>query len=144
MTNENTQKIKLLKLMEMLKEDSSPEHPLTTEIICKNLAAFDISCDRRTVTRDINTLNKFGYDIGVKQVGHEKGYYSNEVDFSTVQLKIIIDAIQAANFIPIDKTQELVERVAALGNSRKKYILTTNIVCFDKSKHDNSEIYLNP
>lgn len=143
MTNENTQKIKLLKLMEMLKEDSSPEHPLTTEIICKNLAAFDISCDRRTVTRDINTLNKFGYDIGVKQVGHEKGYYSNEVDFSTAQLKIIIDAIQAANFIPIDKTQELVERVAALGNSRKKYILTTNVVCFNKSKHDNSEIYTN-
>ena len=53
--NENTQKIKLLKLMEMLNEDSSPEHTLTTEIICKNLVAFDISCDRKTVTRDINT-----------------------------------------------------------------------------------------
>ena len=142
MTNENTQKIKLLKLMEMLKKDSSPEHPLTTEIICKNLAAFDISCDRRMVTRDINTLNKFGYDIVVKQVGHEE-YYLNEVDFSAAHLKIIIDAIQAANFIPMDKTQELVERVASLGNSRKKYIITTNVVCFNKSKHDNSEIYTN-
>ena len=65
------------------------------------------------------------------------------MDFSTAQLKIIIDAIQAASFITMDKTQELVERVAALGNSRKKYILTTNVVCFNKSKHDNSEIYAN-
>ena len=47
MMNENTQKIKLLKLMEMLKEDSPPEHPLITEIICKNLAGFNISCHRR-------------------------------------------------------------------------------------------------
>lgn len=62
-------------------------------MICNNLAAFDISCDRRTVTRDINILNKFGYDIGVKQIGHEKGYYTKEVDFSTTQFKIIIDAI---------------------------------------------------
>ena len=103
MTNENTKKIKLLKLMEVLKEESSPEHPLTSEIICKNLAAFDISCDRRTVTRDIDTLNKFGFDIKVKQVGHERGYNTNEVDFSTAQLKVIIDAIQEANFIPMGK-----------------------------------------
>lgn len=60
MINENTQKIKLLKLMEMLKADPSPEHPLTTEMICNNLAAFDISCDCRTVTRDINTLKNSG------------------------------------------------------------------------------------
>jgi len=129
--------------MEMLKTDSTPEKPLTTEMICRNLAAFDISCDRRTVTRDINTLVRFGYDIGVKQVGHEKGYYTNSVDFSTAQLKIIIDAIQAANFIPVDKTQELVEMVASLGESRKKHILSTSVVCFNKRKHNNEEIYTN-
>ena len=143
MTNENTQKIKLLKLMEMLKADSSQEHPLTTEMICMRLAVFDIKCDRRTVTRDINTLKKFGYDIGVKQVGHEKGYYTNEVDFSTAQLKVIIDAIRAASFIPADKSQELIEMIAALGDGRKENILTTSLVCFNKSKHNNAEIYAN-
>lgn len=143
MTNENTQKIKLLKLMEMLKTDSSQEHPLTTETICRRLAAFDIKCDRRTVTRDINTLKKFGYDIEVKQVGHEKGYYTNEVNFSTAQLKIIIDAVQAASFIPADKSQELVEMIATLGDSRKEHILTTSLVCFNKSKHNNAEFYAN-
>ncbi|MCM1187364.1 MAG: hypothetical protein NC251_12870 [Lachnoclostridium sp.] len=137
MMNENTQKIKLLKL------GSSQESPLTTEMICRRLEAFEIKCDCRTVTRDINTLKKFDYDIGVKQIGHEKGYYKNEVDFSTAQLKIIIDAIQAASFILADKLQELVEMIAALGDSRKEHILTTSLVCFNKSKYNNAKNYAN-
>lgn len=43
----------------------------------------------------------------------------------------------------MDKTKELVKMVVALGNSRKEHILFMSVVCFNKSKHSNEEIYFN-
>ncbi len=63
--------------------------------------------------------------------------------FSVAELKIIIDAIQAATFVTKDKTNELVKRIAAIGGTHKVDILKSNIVCFNTHKHSNEGIYDN-
>lgn len=75
------QKIKLLKLMELLRENSDEDHPLKTNVLCTMLKNAGISCDRRTLSRDIATLNECGYEI-----------------FSTMQGKL--RAIGVSNFYP--------------------------------------------
>ncbi len=101
MTKDNWQKVKLLKMMDLLRAESSSQYPLTTERICKTLIGQGINCDRKTLTKDIQTLRNYGYEIEAKQIGHEKGYFVPERkrEFSLVEQKIIIDALQAANFI---------------------------------------------
>ncbi len=143
MVKDNCQKIKLLKIVEMLRQESDPEHPLKTVIICKKLTKMGITCDRRTLSKDIAVLRDYGYDIGSKMIGHEKGYYVDRRGFSVAELKIIIDAIQAATFVTKDKTDDLVKRVAAMGGTRKVDILKSNIVCFNTRKHSNEGIYDN-
>ena len=86
----NCQKIKLLKIMEMLQQDSDEQHPLSTSQICKRLAAMSISCDRRTLAKDIATLNKQGYEIMFGVSGHEKAYYVEDRSFSVPEIKILI------------------------------------------------------
>ncbi|MBO4391470.1 MAG: hypothetical protein J5825_11510, partial [Lachnospiraceae bacterium] len=66
MVKDNCQKIKLLKLIEMLRQESDPDHPLRTVVICKKLTKMGISCDRRTLSKDIGLLREFGYEIGSK------------------------------------------------------------------------------
>lgn len=143
MRKDNLQKIKLLMLLEMLQQESTPEHPLTTAVLCKKLLKIGIKCDRRTLSIDMEALRDFGFDIKSKMVGHEKGYYYDVRTFSVAELKIIIDAIQAAAFVTKEKTDDLVARLAAMGGTKKKEILKSNIVCFNTRKHTNENIYDN-
>lgn len=49
-TNENNyQKIKLLKIMEILRE-TDEEHALRTSEICRRLRYMEITCDTRTLS----------------------------------------------------------------------------------------------
>lgn len=66
---------------------------------CRRLGAMGISCERRTLTKDIALLNELGFEVMWCKVGQEKGYYIENRSFSVPELKILIDAVQAANFI---------------------------------------------
>ena len=141
MAQENWQKYKLLKLLELLRQETDEQHPLSTSQICNKLGEMGISCERRTLTKDIAVLNELGYEVMWNWVGKEKGYYIEDRSFSVPELKILIDAVQAASFVTEKKTTELIDKIAALGGSHKADILKSNMVCFNTRKHSNESIY---
>ncbi|MBQ9931333.1 MAG: WYL domain-containing protein [Firmicutes bacterium] len=141
MSQENRQKIKLLKLYELLQQETDEQNPMTTMMIIDRLESLGISCDRRTLAKDIAVLNEDGYEIMDCRVGKEKGYYIEDRSFSVPELKILIDAVQAASFITEKKTAELVDKLANLGGSHSAEILKSNMVCFNTRKHSNETIY---
>ena len=143
MAQENWQKYKLLKLLELLRQETDEQNPLTTSAICNRLAEMGISCERRTLTKDIAVLNELGYEVMWNWVGKEKGYYIEDRSFSFPELKILIDAVQAASFITEKKTAELIDKIAELGGTHKADILKSNMVCFNTRKHSNESIYYN-
>lgn len=143
MEKPNLQKMKLLFLMEMLHQDSDEQHPLTTRAICTRLGEKGISCDRRTLAKDVQVLNEQGYEVMSRMCGHEKGYYVDDRSFSVPELKILIDAVQAASFITPEKSARMIEKIAALGGSHCAEILQGNMVCFNTRKHSNEAIYYN-
>lgn len=143
MEKPNLQKMKLLCLMEMLNQDSDEQNPLTTKQICARLQEKGISCDRRTLAKDIQVLNEQGYEVMSRMCGHGKGYYVDDRSFSVPELKILIDAVQAASFITPDKSAQMIEKIAALGGSHRAEILKSNMVCFNTRKHSNEAIYYN-
>lgn len=143
MAQENWQKYKLLKLLELLRQETDEQHPLSTSQICNKLGEMGISCERRTLTKDIAVLNELGYEVMWNWVGKEKGYYIEDRSFSVPELKILIDAVQAASFVTEKKTTELIDKIAALGGSHKADILKSNMVCFNTRKHSNESIYYN-
>ncbi len=143
MAKDNKQKIKLLYLMEMLRQDTDEAHPMSTSEICRRLGEQGISCERRTVGMDMKVLNDFGYEVMSTTVGHEKAYYVDDRSFSVPEIKILMDAVQAAKFITPGKSADLIEKLAALGGSHQAEILKGNVVCFNTRKHTNEMIYYN-
>ena len=91
MAQENWQKYKLLKLLELLRQETDEQHPLATSALCNRLAEMGISCERRTLAKDIAVLNDLGYEVMWNWVGKEKGYYIEDRSFSVPELKILID-----------------------------------------------------
>ena len=141
MPQENFQKIKLLKLLELLRQETDEEHPMRTGVICDRLRAMNISCDRRTLHKDMRLLNEQGYEVMKEYVEHELAYYVSDRSFSIPEIKILIDAVQAASFITDTKSKELIDKIAELGGSHRAEILKSNIVCFNTRKHRNESIY---
>lgn len=138
---DNCQKIKLLKLMELLRQETDEDNSLTTGEICEKLTAMGISCERRTVPKDMATLKKFGYEVMQEKIGHDNHFWVADRNFSLPELKILMDAVQAASFIPQEKTDALILKIAALGGSHQKELLTENSVRFNIRKHSNTQIF---
>lgn len=143
MAQDNYRKIKLLKLLDLLRQDSDEQHPMTTHQLCARLDELGIICDRRTLSRDISLLNEHGYEIMDTTVGHEKAYFVEDRGFSIPELKILMDAVQASSFITEKKSAELMDKIAALGGSHRAELLKHNMVSFNTHKHRNDHIYYN-
>lgn len=143
MARENFRKIKLLKLLEMLRQNTDEQHPMPTSSIISALSQMEITCDRRTLAQDIATLSSLGYEIMTTTVGHEKAYYVEDRNFSIPELKILIDAVQASSFITEKKSEELISKIASLAGSHRAEVLKRNMVCFNTRKHSNERIFYN-
>lgn len=140
MVGDNVKRIRLLKIWEILTQDSDEDHPLTTDQIKEKLAKNGIECDRRTLYNDIEVLNSFGYEVFVKR-SRNNLYYVEDRSFSVPEVLIIMDAIQAASFITENKTAELVDKVGKLSGSQRGEVLKQNIVQFSTVKSLNDGIY---
>ena len=140
MARENYRKVKLLKLLELLRKRTDEQHPMTTSEICAAMDELGIPCDRRIIKQDVDNLNDLGYEVMVTMVGHEKAYYVEDRSFSLPELKILIDAVHASSFITEKKSEELIEKLAALAGEHRAEVLKRNMVCFNTRKHSNEKI----
>ena len=137
----NPQKIKLLKLYELLRQHTDEERPLSTNQLCAMLKAEGITCDRRTLAEDIDILNANGFEVLRRRTRYAMLFYIVDRRFDLAEVKILIDAIQAASFITPQKTKELTDKVAGLAGSHMAAALTGNLVTFNTRKHTNEAIY---
>ena len=141
MARRANQKLKLLRIVEILRSDTDEFHPLTTNELCAKLKKMEIPCNRKVLYKDIKALNDFGYEVMSIPVGREKGYYMDDDAFSLPELKIMVDAVQAASFITEKKSEELTNKIASLGGSQRASLLKDNIIRFNTTKHTNESIY---
>lgn len=137
---ENMQKIKLLKLYELLRNESDENHPISRRDLSSRLNELGISSNVRTLSKDIEVLQENGFEIMSYLEGRERFYYIPERELTIPEIKILIDAVQAASFVTEKKTTELVEKVAALAGSHSAELLKKNMVCFNTRKHTNEAV----
>ena len=138
---EHMQKIKLLKIYELLSRETDENHPISRMELCRRLNEMGVSSNVRTLSKDVAILHNNGYEIISYMSKHERFFYMPEHELSIPEMKILIDAVQAAGFITEKKTAELVEKIAALGGSHQAKLLKGNMVCFNTRKHTNESIF---
>ncbi|MBO4384274.1 MAG: WYL domain-containing transcriptional regulator [Clostridia bacterium] len=141
--SENGTKLILLKLYELLLKETDEEHPISRNELCRRLGDQGVPCSSRTISRDVALLNESGYEVCSFMQDHEKFYYIPETEFSIPELKILIDSVQAASFITPKKTNQIVDKIAALGGSHRKQLLKRYRSEFNTRKHSNESILYN-
>ena len=89
MKTESVSKIKYLKIWDILRQETDEQHPISTPDLIARLEACGIACDRRTLYRNIEELNEYGYEILVKK-GKPNGYYVEDRTEENKDEKIIL------------------------------------------------------
>ncbi|MBQ7352479.1 MAG: WYL domain-containing protein [Clostridia bacterium] len=140
MGSENSRKIKLLKLWELLKTETDEKHPMDTYTIIEKLGKDGINVDRKILYSDIETLREYGFQVESNR-GKRNEYYVCERDFDPVEVRLLMDAVQGACFVTEKKTEELVSKISALAGSKQGEMLKKNIVKFSTVKSINERIY---
>ena len=135
------QKIKLLKIWEILNRKTDEQHPITTQELIAELNLLGITADRRTIYTDIDSLQEFGYEIQNKRRNHDMVYWLPKRQFDLPEIKIIMDCIYSSKFVTASKTEELIDKLADLGGSGRGDLLKRNAVHFNAVKHSNESIY---
>ena len=143
MGTENSNTVKLLLLYEMLRQETDEQHPMEIVRIIDRLREKGISCDPKTLGRNIATLNDFGFEVMHRNEGHKKVYYVEERSFSSPEIRILIDAVRSAGFITERKSSELAEKIAALGGSHRAELLRSARIRSTTRKHTNESVYYN-
>lgn len=122
---------RLLHILKYLYECTDAEHDVSSKKIMQMLESNGISTpDRRTIDTDIDALIAAGYDI---QKAHRQGtparYKVVGRDFDTVELKILIDAVAASQFINAERSKQIINRLASLASLSDR----EGLVCETKS-----------
>ncbi len=136
----NNQKMKLLKIVEILKKETDVDNPMSTKKLIERLAENDVGVERKALYRDIETLNEFGYEI-MTEKNISNYYYIVDRNFDTAEIRMLMDAVNGAKFLTEKKTQQLLDKLAFLSSSNMAEEMKKTTLCLDTPKHSNEKIF---
>ena len=116
----NNKKMSLLCILEILREFSDENNPLTqTEIINKIYNSYGLELERKSVSSNIESLKDFGFDI----IKTASGCYLGEREFEPSEITFLIDAIFSSKSIGSKHSIQLAEKLSKFLSvyQRKKY-----------------------
>lgn len=139
MTQGQIKKLYIVQILEILKKYSDSEHTLQQkDIIRLMLRDFGVECERKAVGRNIENLKDIGFDIE-----YDNGYYLVERPFEESELRLLVDAVLASRYIPVNQARDLIEKLADQSNVyfRKKVKHICNIK--NMEHQESNELFYN-
>ena len=103
-------KLKTLYLMDILREQTDEDHPMSAADICKELDDRGVGAERKSIYANLEVLRQYNLDI-VKTSTPKKGFFLGDREFEPVELRLIADAVQSASFISQSNSRKLISKL---------------------------------
>ncbi len=143
MSKQENQKLKLLYILQILKEKTDDEHGITVADLIDELAQYDVTAERKSIYSDLKALESFGVDIISEKVGRNVYYHIAGREFELAELKLLVDSVQAAKFITERKSDRLIRKIESLASVYEAQQLQRQVFVADRIKTMNESIYYN-
>ncbi len=141
MKNPSVQKLRLLYIVDILSRKSDEEHPLSaTDIMDYLRKDYEIECERKTVYDCIENLNNYGYEIIKSQ--SPRGYFMTPYYFEPAELRLMIDAVQSADFISAKKTKALIKKFSAFASEYQYKRIEKQVYIDNRNKCANENLFI--
>ena len=136
------QQLKEIAILDILKNYSDEENPVNTAEIIDKLREKGIEVERKAVYRGIDALIDYGYDILFTRTP-KAGYYLLDKLFELPEIYLLTDAVQAASFITVRKTRDLVKKLDSLLSEGERRKREKGLYIDNGHKCENEEIFYN-
>lgn len=131
-------KNRLLYVLRYMWEHTDEDNHATLNQIVQHLMEFGIEATPRTVGYDLEQLVELGFDI-VCIRSTQNRYFLGSRSFEIPELKLMIDAIQAAHFISAERAEQMIGKLAHLTSMEQAAVLKRNLYV-SKLKDDNKKL----
>lgn len=136
----NNSKLRILYILDILSKYSDEEHPLnSTDIIDFLKSEYDITCERKTVYDSIDALVDYGYDI-IKS-GAKKGFFLASREFELPEIRLLIDAVQSADFISAKKSKAILKKFSKYASQYQYARIEKQVYIDNRNKRDNESLF---
>ncbi|MCR5784524.1 MAG: WYL domain-containing protein [Eubacterium sp.] len=137
------QKLKILYLLKILKENTDEEHDITLQEIMTLLEGYDVTAERKSLYDDMEKLKDFGYDIIMTQYGRSFHYKLASREFELAELKLLVDSVQSARFLSEKKSAALIRKLENLTSRFEASKLQRQVYVSGRIKAMNESIFYN-
>lgn len=131
--------LRQLHLLCYLYTQTDDEHPASTADITAYLETKGFQTHRQTVASDVEMLIESGFDI-ISSRSRQNQYSYGVRPFELAELKMMVDAIQAARFITEKKSQALIEKLAGLVSVHEAKELNRQLYIAGRVKATNEKV----
>lgn len=140
MDNLEPKKLALLRILQILEDETDREHPYTQAQIIKRLAEkYDITVERKAVGRNLSLLKEAGFGIESTKAGS----FFDDRTFEQSELRLLVDSILCSRYINKKHSEDLIEKIVALGGKNFKSHVKHIYSVGKWSKSDNIEFFYN-
>lgn len=122
-----TNKLKILYVLDIMRK-TDEQHPLNISQIADRLwSVYGIRAERKSIGRDLQTLEGAGYSI-VKCENHNLGWYMVDQDFEEYELKMLVDAVAGAKFMTLEDSRALIRKIKNLATREGEALIDATTV----------------
>lgn len=129
-------RLRLLFIHDFLKNTDEDHRISTPEIIAK-LKKQGIDSERKTVIKDINSLEEYGESILRPSGNHLNGYALLEPLFENYEWKILADTVAAAHFLTNSDSKQLIEKIKKLATPNGRILIDKTTLINDIYKSED-------
>lgn len=142
MAKTRDQKKKLLYVYKILMEQTDENHPMNTSQLLEELEKYDIYAERKSIYTDIDALVDYGYDI-INKKTRPSGYYMASREFEEIELKLLVDTVQASKFMTKKQSKDIIEKLKGLANQYVgAKLVQRNVNISEPLKQTNNKSFL--
>ena len=138
----NNLKLKLLYLVDVLRQETNEDTPLSTTNLIKKLSGCGITINRKTLYGDIELLKEYGMDIYTeKTAGSANLYNLASREFELAELKLLVDTIQFSQLVTPTKSKKLIHKLSNLTSKHQAKQLERSVIVTDTMKGMNESVF---
>lgn len=133
----------IIAVYEILNKYSDVDHPINSSEIIRYLDQnYNLNCERKAISRSINSLIEMGYDIATfTETG--KGYYLRERSFDDSELRLLIDLVFSSRFIPTKHAKVLIYKLKNLSSDYFSKSQTHINIVTGANHKENKQLFYN-
>ena len=139
MPKSENQKQRILYLRDFLLAQSDEGHPVHVQQMIDDLKMHGIQAERKTIYDDLRCLSEYGMDI----IRSGRNCFVASRDFTTEEVRLLVDMVQSSNFITLRKTNELIAKLEKLMSVHEGKRLGKGVYVRNRVKTMNESVYRN-